>query len=873
MEEEAKFIIKVDKDILSIIKRDDYNKNSYRRGISIFKKTLEIYELNEQNINNILNSQIEDIIYSFANIGFIFIKDIIFFAFCTEKDIIQRGKININNIFQITNISYIIITPDIDKNKKDECLNFMKAYTIYEITKGLFFSTNLYKLELSFDNFYNNLYNFNKDICHMSPTINFCYNYEHIEYFKKFYLDDFITHIIYGYYNNNAIRDPIKEGLNINLIIGDKEMTKNENDKIIKQIEIILSSNDLALNQIFHFLFFCYIGDFLSEEKFIYNLLKKEQPEDKVDNGSVIIIDIKNKTKGKNDEEINEIISNIKNKLNKQIGNNNKIIFIKQRDPINNIIEKNKDIFNDIKFNYVCKNNYVREFQEKQLLIITDNEMNYLNIIDNILYRIKYKFIDNKGELLYESEINEHIKTLISNYRNFIKTKNNELLKIEKIQLDSLNKIYLNNLFKIKENQENQENNININKIVEEKRANEKKEENNKFSIFIVTSNVACYNLENENDVEESLKKLLFPNQLLSQFSKNNYPTFYCVGLQEIVKLNTSNVIFLKNKKNAAKLWEQKITALLNKKYNYKLQFREDLVGIFFLFFVKTSESKYIGDINKDIIKAGFLNTLGNKGYIIYDFKYKNKSFTFCTGHLQAGEKDKNYQSRVDQLVDILIYKNNKNPNRIFQNDFYFLFGDMNFRVKIDHKKFLEDINKIKGDTDNKIKDDTNIKNKLFLIEDLLTFPKKRDKKRELVNSNSEGNIIFDNNNTIKNKNKDEDEDDIDSIELLSKSNISEEQFKIYFLKKHLENEELTLIKKYLELYQINEHQINFLPTYKYIKGFNFYNVSKRIPSWTDRILFKKTKEIKCICYDKMDVKYSDHRPVFAIFEINMNKQ
>ena len=78
------------------------------------------------------------------------------------------------------------------------------------------------------------------------------------------------------------------------------------------------------------------------------------------------------------------------------------------------------------------------------------------------------------------------------------------------------------------------------------------------------------------------------------------------------------------------------------------------------------------------------------------------------------------------------------------------------------------------------------------------------------------------------------------------------EQFKIYFLKKHLENEELTLIKKYLELYQINEHQINFLPTYKYIKGFNFYNVSKRIPSWTDRILFKKTKKIKCLYYDKI---------------------
>ena len=34
----------------------------------------------------------------------------------------------------------------------------------------------------------------------------------------------------------------------------------------------------------------------------------------------------------------------------------------------------------------------------------------------------------------------------------------------------------------------------------------------------------------------------------------------------------------------------------------------------------------------------------------------------------------------------------------------------------------------------------------------------------------------------------------------------------------------------------------------------------------------KKNKEIKCVCYNKIEVKYSDHRPVYAIFEINMNK-
>ena len=103
---------------------------------------------------------------------------------------------------------------------------------------------------------------------------------------------------------------------------------------------------------------------------------------------------------------------------------------------------------------------------------------------------------------------------------------------------------------------------------------------------------------------------------------------------------------------------------------------------------------------------------------------------------------------------------------------------------------------------------------------------------------------------------------------IFGKRKIEEEQFKYYFLNKFVENEELNELKRILEQYDINEEKIKFLPTYKYIKGYNYYNVSKRIPSWTDRILFRKNKDIKCLYYDKINVKYSDHRPVYALFEI-----
>jgi hypothetical protein len=60
------------------------------------------------------------------------------------------------------------------------------------------------------------------------------------------------------------------------------------------------------------------------------------------------------------------------------------------------------------------------------------------------------------------------------------------------------------------------------------------------------------------------------------------------------------------------------------------------------------------------------------------------------------------------------------------------------------------------------------------------------------------------------------------------------------------------------------------LPTYKYIKGYNYYDLTKRIPAWTDRILYKKSENIKCIKYDKINIKISDHRPVYGLFEINV---
>ncbi|XP_060083363.1 phosphatidylinositol polyphosphate 5-phosphatase type IV-like [Ylistrum balloti] len=68
------------------------------------------------------------------------------------------------------------------------------------------------------------------------------------------------------------------------------------------------------------------------------------------------------------------------------------------------------------------------------------------------------------------------------------------------------------------------------------------------------------------------------------------------------------------------------------------------------------------------------------------------------------------------------------------------------------------------------------------------------------------------------------------------------------------------------------EGRINFKPTYKFDLESEAYDTSPkfRIPSYTDRILYhsKKKNSVNCVHYDAvMNIRVSDHRPVYGIYE------
>jgi len=72
----------------------------------------------------------------------------------------------------------------------------------------------------------------------------------------------------------------------------------------------------------------------------------------------------------------------------------------------------------------------------------------------------------------------------------------------------------------------------------------------------------------------------------------------------------------------------------------------------------------------------------------------------------------------------------------------------------------------------------------------------------------------------------------------------------------------------------IEEGELDFDPTYKFEINSNNYDTSKkqRVPSWCDRIFWKKTMFIKLVKYNSVNYKLSDHRPIYGIFIVKFVK-
>lgn len=291
-------------------------------------------------------------------------------------------------------------------------------------------------------------------------------------------------------------------------------------------------------------------------------------------------------------------------------------------------------------------------------------------------------------------------------------------------------------------------------------------------------------------------------------------PDIYIIGLQEIVSLNAKNIVLSSNSCQVEN-WRSLIHKNLNSIENYILLKTSDLVGIFLIIFVKESLKENFRNIEALIVRTGLLGTMGNKGSCVIRFNYLDTSLAIACCHLAAGTSEVN--SRISEMSEVitkvlpvknLARSSNINSNQAANNN------PNNYYSKYMGREI-------------RFKDH----DFQFLFGDL-NFRVDLDMQTCLIH--------------IKNK----------AYQKLAQ----EDQLN----KKRVIN---------FELMEMNEAPLNFDPTYKYIPGTSEYDTKKkRVPSWCDRILFRKNENISIMDYNKVDYTYSDHKPIYGLFKIKADK-
>ena len=876
-----------------IYKQDEriiITNNIKKESLHIHFKSLQMYFYKDiQGLNN-------KVVECDGIIGIIKIENTNYLIYISESDRIFCD--NDCEIYKVTNIKYLIL----DKVKKK--VSSMEEEILYKIreiiTNGFYFSNSydltnskscqyLIKKELKKES-YDYIYESNRNFLANSKFIhNFLIYHKKLSIEgneKGFLLNDFLSVCIYGFIDK--ISYDINENININyLLISRRNIWCYGIENLYRGLGKYGNvSNQIETECIFIYNYnYIYSYIILSSSIPVYFLSEKEQKANKVKKA------FREYMKEKFDEYklISFIFVN-----NKKNNEKNEL-----KDNFINLLKSNKDAYHD-KFKYynVSKEDNFKDFLNKisdliQIFGYTENiiqsmsEINYekeiemekklkkqkgifnfigtdyetintfsmilsFTIIQNIIKSIKKLEYSSQLDLFFGDNINILGKPISNEnknekliWNNNFNGNGNEITE----QLKSLwreNNFYLINQYKITEDEEDKIRqfqrllNIIFNPQLRQltfnyqlKKFHSLYAEKSTIKIYIATWNVGA-----ANDNLISLEKLLLLPLI-------EMPNIYFIGFQEIVPLNSLNVISNEKNNLIFEKWNMRILNIINsyKEINYMKIAEMNLGGIAFFAYVKNSDIDYIKDSSFifEYIKTGLGGTASNKGSCIFSFNYYNTSISVSCSHLCAGAS-KN-QNRIDELIEILDFKVNNiekknvnnlinskdefdisnidlnnntntntniNNNSLFRNsDIFFIFGDLNFRIDTQYENFKEII---KNEKEN-------------IWKTLLDFDQLNKSRQASMN---------------------------------------------------------------LDI--IDEMEINFKPTYKYCIGSNEYDYTlndnkdnigkksgkKRNPSWCDRILFKKNDKntnIIGLKYESvMDEKFkvSDHRPVYAIFNIEV---
>ncbi|NXG68838.1 SYNJ2 protein, partial [Baryphthengus martii] len=298
------------------------------------------------------------------------------------------------------------------------------------------------------------------------------------------------------------------------------------------------------------------------------------------------------------------------------------------------------------------------------------------------------------------------------------------------------------------------------------------------------------------------------------QDDDNCPPDIFAVGFEEMVELNAGNIVNASTTNR--KMWGEQLQKAISRTHRYIQLTSAQLVGVCLFIFVRPYHVPFIRDVAIDTVKTGMGGKAGNKGAVSIRFQFYSTSFCFICSHLTAGQTQ--VKERNEDYKEITQKLSFPMGRSVFSHDYVFWCGDFNYRIDLTY-------------------------------EEVFYFLKRQDWKTllefdQLQQQKSSGKIFND----------------------------------------------------------FHEGTINFGPTYKYDVGSEAYDTSDkcRTPAWTDRVLwwrkklpFEKTAEEvnlldsdlnaetkvrhtwtpgALMYYGRAELQASDHRPVLAIVEVEVQE-
>ncbi|XP_031549964.1 synaptojanin-1-like [Actinia tenebrosa] len=176
-------------------------------------------------------------------------------------------------------------------------------------------------------------------------------------------------------------------------------------------------------------------------------------------------------------------------------------------------------------------------------------------------------------------------------------------------------------------------------------------------------------------DFHESL-----PDSGYSEVDKVDFkqPTdVYAIGFEELVDLNASNIVSTSSTQR--KEWGEELRRVISRDFPYVLVTCEQLVGVCLYLFVRPHLVPYIRDVAVHAVKTGMGGSAGNKGGVAIRMLLHATSLCFVCSHLAAGQSG--VQDRNNDYQDIASRIAFPMGRTIRSHDYVFWCGDFNYRI------------------------------------------------------------------------------------------------------------------------------------------------------------------------------------------------